>query len=237
MGEEPSSNRQEYSDYYERRADAGNAILSVSVADDAMIHEAVAILERHHPVELDEDTVEESGSGTAGLQNRSTAGIDYSTSDVARPAPTAVADAMMTNRASAAPPAMASGREEVVQLAEEQLDVGKRMVDRGTTRVRRYVVETPVEREVTLHGERVTVERRSPIGGAAQPGAGAFEERIVEVHETEEVPEVRKTARVVEEVAIRREATERTETVRDTVRRDEVEVSPGGEGSTLPRNR
>jgi stress response protein YsnF len=51
------------------------------------------------------------------------------------------------------------------------------------------------------------------------------EERTVEVHETEEVPVVGKTARVIEEVAIRKEATERTETVKDTVRREEVEVT------------
>ena len=36
---------------------------------------------------------------------------------------------------------------------------------------------------------------------------------------------VEKTARVVEEVAIRKEETERTETVRDKVRREEVEVT------------
>ena len=37
------------------------------------------------------------------------------------------------------------------------------MVDRGVTRVRRYVVERPVEQDVTLRGERVTIERRRPI--------------------------------------------------------------------------
>jgi len=36
---------------------------------------------------------------------------------------------------------------------------------------------------------------------------------------------VEKTAHVTEEVAIRKEETERTETVRDTVRREEVEVT------------
>jgi stress response protein YsnF len=85
------------------------------------------------------------------------------------------------------------------------------------------VVETPIEREVTLHGERVTVERRRPVDSAAT--GDAFEERTVEVRETEEVPVVEKTARVVEEVTVRKEETERTETVRDTVRRDEVEVT------------
>ena len=85
-------------------------------------------------------------------------------------------------------------------------------------------METPVEREVSLHGERVTIERRKPSESSV-PGH-VFEERTVEVRETEEVPVVAKTARVVEEVAIRKEATERAETVRDTVRREEVEVTP-----------
>jgi stress response protein YsnF len=48
---------------------------------------------------------------------------------------------------------------------------------------------------------------------------------VVEVHETEEVPVFAKTVRVVEDVAIRKEETERTETVRDTVRREDVEVT------------
>jgi uncharacterized protein (TIGR02271 family) len=117
-----------------------------------------------------------------------------------------------------------SGTEEVIPLAEEQIEVGKRTVDRGVTRVRRYVVERPVEQEVTLRGQRVTIERRRPIETAGVAGQ-AFEERVVEVHETEEVPVVAKTARVVEEVAIRKEETERTETVRDTVRHEEADVT------------
>jgi uncharacterized protein (TIGR02271 family) len=123
-----------------------------------------------------------------------------------------------------APVAASATGEEVIPLAEEQLEVGKRMVDRGTTRVRRYVVEKPVEQDVTLRGERVTIERRHPVEGTTA-GGGAFEERTVEVRESEEVPVVGKTARVVEEVAIRKEATERTETIKDAVRREEVEVT------------
>ena len=127
-----------------------------------------------------------------------------------------------------------SGQEEVIPLAEENIEVGKRMVDHGTTRIRRYVVETPVEREVTLRGERVSIEHRQPVETSV-PGH-AFEERTVEVHETEEVPVVEKTARVVEEVAIRKEETERTETVRDTARREEVEVTDNA-GRSIPADR
>ncbi len=130
---------------------------------------------------------------------------------------------------SSAPPAGIStggtAREEVIPLSEEELRVGKRTVDRGTTRIRRYVVEKPVEQDVNLQSEKVTAERRQPIGTTAGPGAGAFEERVVEVRETAEEPVVSKTARVAEEVVVGREATERTETVRDTVRREDVEIS------------
>ena len=86
------------------------------------------------------------------------------------------------------------------------------------------MVEKPVEESINLRTEHVTVERRQPIEGAT-PGAGAFEEAVIEVRETTEEPVVAKTARVVEEVVIGREATERTETVKETVRREDVEVS------------
>ena len=89
--------------------------------------------------------------------------------------------------------------------------------------MRRYVVEKPVERDVTLRSERVTIEHRRPLVTTV-PG-GAFEERIVEVRETEEVPVVDRTTRVAEEVVVRKEETQRTETVRDTERREEVEIT------------
>jgi hypothetical protein len=50
--------------------------------------------------------------------------------------------------------------EEVIPVAEERLRVGKRDVSHGRVRIRSYVVETPVEEQVTLREERVAVERR-----------------------------------------------------------------------------
>ena len=121
---------------------------------------------------------------------------------------------------------MTSGKEEqVIPLSEEELQVGKRTVDRGTTSIRRYVVRKPVEESVTLRDETVTVERRRPVSaGEVGVPAGAFEERIVEVHQTTEEPVVSKTAHIAEEVVVRKDVTERTETVRDEVRREQVEV-------------
>ena len=111
---------------------------------------------------------------------------------------------------------------QVISLAEEILSVGTRKVNSGTTRVRRYVVETPVEKQVTLVHERVVVERRRPridkISGEM------LTELTVEVVETDEVPVIGKTVRMKEEVVVRRERTEHVETVRDTVRHGEVEI-------------
>jgi uncharacterized protein (TIGR02271 family) len=116
-----------------------------------------------------------------------------------------------------------SGAEECIPLAEEQIVVGKREVGRGYVRVRSYVVETPVEERVTLHQERVDIERR-PVDRPIEPGDEAFRERVIEATETSEEAVVSKEARVREEVVVRKEAEERTETVHDTVRRTEVEI-------------
>jgi stress response protein YsnF len=115
-----------------------------------------------------------------------------------------------------------SGQEQVIPLAEEVLTVGTHKVSAGTTRVHRYVVETPVEKQVTLVRERVVVERRRPVSDKVS--GELLTELTVEVTETDEVPVVGKTLRVKEEVVVRTERSEHVETVRGTVRRDEVEV-------------
>jgi uncharacterized protein (TIGR02271 family) len=113
--------------------------------------------------------------------------------------------------------------EEVIPVAEERLRVGKRDVSHGRVRIRSYVVETPVEEQVTLREERVAVERR-PVDRTLSDADQAFQERTIEAEERGEEAVVSKEARVTEEVVIRKEAEQRTETVSDTVRQTEVEV-------------
>ena len=119
--------------------------------------------------------------------------------------------------------------EEVIPLAEETLIVGKHTVNSGTTTVRRYVVEAPAEQQVTLYDEKVVVERRRPVTDEAT--GETLTELTVEMVETSEVPLVAKGVKVREEVVVRRERTQRVETVRDTIRRDEVEISNVSERS------
>ena len=115
-----------------------------------------------------------------------------------------------------------SGMEEVIPLGEEVLEVGKRTENRGTARIRRFVVETPIERQVTLQSERVVVERRRPVSDKVT--GEILTEVTVEIVETEEVPTVEKRLRLREEIVVRTERAQRIETVKEIVRRDEVEI-------------
>ncbi len=124
---------------------------------------------------------------------------------------------------------------EVIPVGEETLNVGTRRIAGETTRVRRVVVETPVEQPVSLREERVVVERRRPTAASAATTQGILTEAAVEMSDSYEVAEVWKSVRVTEEVVLRREVTERHETVRDTVRRDEVVVEQAKHGIRAPR--
>lgn len=116
----------------------------------------------------------------------------------------------------------ASNEEQVIPLAEEVLTVSKRKVNSGTTRIRRYVVETPVEKQVTLVQERVVVKRRKPTTNKVR--GETLTEITYEVTETDEVAVMDKTVRLKEELVVHTKRTERVETVRDTVRQDEVKI-------------
>jgi uncharacterized protein (TIGR02271 family) len=113
-------------------------------------------------------------------------------------------------------------------LSEDSLIVGKREVDRGTTRLRRYVVERPVEEQIRLRDETVSVSRR-PVTGAATVRTHAFTDRTIEVTKTDEGSVLSKTARVVEEAVVQEAVEERLQTVHDTVNREEVEITETGE--------
>jgi uncharacterized protein (TIGR02271 family) len=118
-------------------------------------------------------------------------------------------------------------REEVLRLAEEQLNVGKRVVEIGKARVRRFIVEKPVESKITLHEEHAQMMRR-PVADAEPLRDVDWSDKTFDISETAEQAVVNKTARVVEEAVIRVEGSDRVETVRDTVRRQQVELERRG---------
>lgn len=118
-------------------------------------------------------------------------------------------------------------RDETLKLAEEQVDIGKRRVSDGVVRLRRYTVEEDVSEDISLFDQHADMFRRA-VDEPAYLNDVDWSERTIEVEESHEVPTVNKTARVREEVGLRTEGNERVETVKDTVRRQEVEVDKSG---------
>ena len=114
--------------------------------------------------------------------------------------------------------------ETVIPIVEEEMVVGKRQIQRGGVRVFQRTEERPVTESVTLREESVTVERH-PVDRAVSSNEAAFgQAQDVVITTTDEVPVVSKEARVVEEVVVGKTETQHTETVRDTVRRTDVDV-------------
>jgi uncharacterized protein (TIGR02271 family) len=113
--------------------------------------------------------------------------------------------------------------DEVIPVVDERLVVGKRDVDLGRVRVRSYLREEPVNANVNLREERVTLERR-PVDRPLTDADAAFRERTIEAEAHGEEAVVGKEARVTEEISLRKDVTEREEVISDTVRKQEVEI-------------
>ncbi len=110
-----------------------------------------------------------------------------------------------------------------IPIVEERMVVGKREVERGSVRVRSYVVETPVSQQVTLQDETVDVQRRA-VNRKPAEGEDLFQERTIEMRETGEEAVVGKEAFVTEELVVSKVAGEHTQEVTDTVRQTKVDV-------------
>jgi uncharacterized protein (TIGR02271 family) len=179
-----------------------------------------------------------SGMGTSGMGSSGAmaSGAMASGSTAGGTTTTGAMAAGSVSPATSTTTGTATGGEETIKLAEERLNVGKRDVERGRVRVRTYVVETPVTEEVSLRDERVTIERR-PLDRAATPNEALFQDRTIEAVEHAEEAVVAKDVRVTEELAVRKEVDQRSETVRDTVRRTEVEVEDDRAGHTATPTR
>ncbi len=111
-----------------------------------------------------------------------------------------------------------------IPVVEENLEVGKRVVETGGVRLRSRIIEKPVEETIRLREEHVNVERTKVNREATDADFDNFKDETIEVREYGEVPVINKNAKVVEEVSVNKTVDQREETVRDNVRRKEVDV-------------
>jgi uncharacterized protein (TIGR02271 family) len=226
---------------YSEAVRRGSCVLTVDAADDEEADRAEAILYRFGPVDIDQKAAEWRGAGwqptTAGLTSRSgTVGTTSLGDDtIGTIGTTGTATAYGTGAtAGTGTTGVRSDREEaVIPVTEESIQVGKREVQRGGVRIISRTVEKPVEATVSLREEHATVTRR-PVDRAVTDADRAFKDQSIEVRESAEEAVVGKTARVVEEVEIGKESDVREETIRDTVRKTEVDVEQlGTQGRTV----
>ncbi|WP_072927948.1 YsnF/AvaK domain-containing protein [Nissabacter archeti] len=199
----------DYAEVYTRAMDTGGVILTLR-ADEDDTARAMAILDRHQAVDVPSRTGGAGALGTTGaaLGAAGTTGTAGTTDN---------RDAIHTSLTGD------ESEEEILRLAEENLEVGKRLVKEGSTRVRRYVTTEDVKAEVALHEQHADIFRRA-VDEPAYLNDIDWSEKVVEVTETHEQPVVNKTAKIVEEVVVRKDESSRVETINDTVRRQNVEV-------------
>jgi uncharacterized protein (TIGR02271 family) len=210
---------------YAEAARRGASAVAVSLDDDEgpTAGRALPIIQRFHPIDLDQQAAtwrKEGWSGHMPSQQQTRTTTQTQTSAQAQ-------QHRATGTASAATTQNVREGTTAIPVVQEELRVGKRRVEKGGVRIYNRVVQQPVEEKVNLREERVHVERR-PVDRPATEADKAFQERAVEATAMKEEAVVDKKARVVEEVRLTKDANERTETVRDNVRRTDVQVEQTG---------
>jgi uncharacterized protein (TIGR02271 family) len=229
---------EEEAHYYAEGVRRGGALVSVET-DDYMADRAVEIMTHHGAVDIDEraERWRQTGwtrfdpEGKAYRETEQSTRAEYRAAQHTAAEPARERDLAASSRQQGR--RQTRDDDEVrVPVVEEQLEVGKRQVERGGVRIYMRVTQRPVEETVHLRQERVTVERHPVDRSATEADFAAFKEGTIELTETQEEPVVSKRARVVEEVVVSKEVEERTQTVSDAARRTEVEVEPIAPGHT-----
>ncbi|WP_313700608.1 YsnF/AvaK domain-containing protein [Pantoea sp.] len=211
---------EDQAEVYEDAMRTGGVVLSLRADEDALPR-ALGILDAH----------EELTERSAALPDDDAPG--YATSDgLTAPVSGTLQDNVAVDQLSTDPAHRGAARtaltgdesdEDVLRLAEERLEVGKRLVSEGSTRVRRYTVTDQVSQNVSLHEQHAEIFRR-PVSETGSTANVDWSEKTVEVEETHEQPVINKTAEIIEEVVLRKEASDRVEIINDSVRRQEVDI-------------
>jgi len=196
---------------YGQTVQDGGVVISLRVPESEVAH-ASAVLDIHRPVDVHDRAVTLGVAPAAKVE---------AIQEKIEAVPLAAAQTVAVS------PKLATARPEVLRLAEEQLQVGKEMAEAGRTRVRRFVTEKEVAADVTLHEEHAEVLRRA-VADKAFIGDIDWADDEIEVVETAEHAVAKKTARIVEEVEVKKVGTDHVETIHDKLRRQQVEIERVG---------
>ncbi len=159
-------------------------------------------------------------TGTAGFSDASTGYVQAQRTDTQH---------LDTSTSSGYTDATRSDEDNLrVQVHEEELQAEKVQREAGAVRVSKDVVEEEQTLEVPVTREEVHVQSRV-VDRPVTDSTTAFTEDVIEVPVREEDVQVRKEARVAEELEIEKRAVQETERVTDTVRKERVNVEESGD--------
>lgn len=216
--------------YYAEGVRRGGTLVTVSSTDE-LADSAYDIMQRHGAVDIDERGAEWKSSGWSRFDNNAKpytnqeiSGFSSARTSTPSTMKNTTTKNTTTNRTSATKNRTTVDGDTVLPVMEEEIQIGKRQVQGGGVRIFTHVTETPVEETVSLREETVNVERRPVNRQVSDADMAAFKEGTIEVTTTSEEAVVSKQVRVVEEVVIDKDVRERTETIRDSVRRTDVDV-------------
>ena len=217
-------------DIYSEAVRRGSFLLAVHTDTDEQDEKVSDIMNRYDPVDIEERA---SYWQTEGWSKFEQGAAPYSETEIVKErsryvgTPTATATAKGSER-----------QQRAIPVVQEELQVGKRVVQRGGVRVFRHVTETPVHETVHLREEHVSVERRPVNQPADAADLASLKDETFEVRESAEEAVVAKSARVVEEVVVGKEIREHEQVINETVRRTDVEVEQltGGVDDTAFRS-
>lgn len=210
----------EHGQIYSEALRRGNCVLTVNAASEELRDRAVDIMNRHNPIDIDERAAHWRSQGWTGYDENAPTQIDTQITQTR---------AMNTGQRQATE----SHEEARIPVIEETLRVGKRAVQRGGIRVYQHMTERPVHETVELREEHLNVERQPVDQPATQADLAAFKDGSVEMHEMGEESVISKSARVVEEVVVNRDTTQRQEEINDTLRKTDVQIEQIGAESSM----
>jgi len=207
-GDSSSQDASTYSEAVRR----GNTVVAVDVMDEDESDIAASIMDELGAVDIDTHASQWGATGwtAGGLANGVVSGLSQPANQgIAQPADQG---------------ATATDAATTMKVVQEELQVGKQVVERGGVRIIQRVSEVPVQEMVQLRSEKTVIERRPVDRVATEADFANLGEGTMEIRETAEEAVVEKKARVVEEVVVGKKVEDRTETISDKVRRKDVEV-------------
>lgn len=208
------TDRSEHAQMYSEAVSRGHYVLTLRADGETEVERAADIVERYGPVDIDEHA----------RQWRGSAGTVQQSASMSRQGAKVQGSVQGANLQGSQQRAGTTA----IPVIQEELKIGKREVERGGVRIYQRVIETPVKESIGLREEHVNVERHAVDRPVDPADINAFQETTIELRETAEEAVIEKTARVVEEVVVGKEVSQREQQISETVRRTEVEVEELG---------